>query len=211
MTLPNFEAEPPSGGLFEELSAAADSASTGIPESIPDTPKAGDSLGERLRRAGRSKVNTAPKARATKTATPKEPPSKAGEFVEPLTSIYSAIGVAVTFRDHDGICGETIVGNAEKCAIAWDELAQKDANVRRALRTLTKGSAWGSVIAAHGVIAMAIASAHGPGNFVRYTPPPEDEPEPPIDIRSRIPDEARRTRRAEPMTEPVDIEWSPNG
>ena len=204
VSIPDPEAAAPTGGLFEELSAAADAAST-----APDqgTPESAGSRGERLARAARGRKEPASKTARVKTATTvREPASKPGEFVEALTPIYTAIGVAVSFRDRDGICGPAIVSNAEKCAIAWDELAQKDPAVRRALRTMTRGSAWGAVIAAHGGIALAIAAAHGPMGMVPM-PMPEDNPADyaePAPRSAPMSDDARRTR-----TEPQDINWSP--
>lgn len=64
--------------------------------------------------------------------------------------------------DSDGVCGPAIAGSAHTAAVAWDELAQKNPAVRRSLRKLTQGSAWGAVLAAHMPIAIAIAGAHMP-------------------------------------------------
>lgn len=64
--------------------------------------------------------------------------------------------------DSDGVCGPAIANSAHDAAVAWDELAQKNPAVRRSLRKLTQGSAWGTVLAAHLPIAIAIAGAHMP-------------------------------------------------
>lgn len=92
----------------------------------------------------------------------KEPASKPGEFVGPLEELYALAGLGVSMFDSDGVCGPAIANSAHDAAVAWDELAQKNPAVRRSLRKLTQGSAWGTVLAAHLPIAIAIAGAHMP-------------------------------------------------
>lgn len=118
---------------------------------------------------------------AAKKASERVPASKPGEFVEPLTQMYTMIGMGTVALDvraghEDHNCGPTIVENAEKIAQSWDELAQKNDNVRKALRTMLQGSAWAGVIGAHLPIAMAIFSNHAPGSVPTIMKPQQPEP-----------------------------------
>lgn len=116
----------------------------------------------------------------------KEPPSRKGEFIEPMANLYGfiALGVAVaeaqTGRKDN--CAKTIDDNAVAIATAWDDLARTNPNVRRVLRKLTAGGAWGGIIMAHMPIALAIANNHMPGVIPEITMPSEqsspETPEP---------------------------------
>lgn len=110
-----------------------------------------------------------PRRPATKRA---EPAAKKDEFVEPLTAIYAMVGMSVTTFAKDETCGPAIVSAAPGIAQEWQKLAEADPNVRRALRTLTKGSAWSGVIMAHFPIMMLIARHHMPA---LYGPVPDDD------------------------------------
>jgi hypothetical protein len=124
--------------------------------------------GERARRLvdqARNKPPEEPRKRTTtRSTTPKEPPSKPGEFVEPLTQFYVMAGMTVAALDkHDQVCGPAIAESAEQCAQAWDDLAQKNPAVRRALRSMLQVSAVGAVVSAHLPIMIAILTQHMPG------------------------------------------------
>lgn len=119
-----------------------------------------------------------------KKASERVPASKPGEFVEPLTQFYTMAGMGVAMLDargghDDHTCGPTIAENAVKIATAWDELAQKNDQVRKTLRTMLQGSAWAGVIGAHLPIAMAIFSQHMPGSIppIMKPAPAEDTAE----------------------------------
>lgn len=98
-----------------------------------------------------------------------EPPSKAGEFVEDITAFYAMLGMGIGVRDK--YCGMAIVENSSKIAEEWDKLAQTNSAVRKALRSLTKATAVGTLVAAHVPIIMAVSAHHGPG----FGPRPETE------------------------------------
>jgi hypothetical protein len=121
----------------------------------------GGSLRERLtQRANGTKTEEPPKARKIpKHVT--EPPSKPGEFTETLQEIYGGAGMlAMPFN---ASLGSALMLNAEKCANAWDELAQKNPSVRHTLRLLTQGGAWGKVVLAHAPIVAAVMAQSAMG------------------------------------------------
>lgn len=121
---------------------------------------------------GPPRKGTAPKS-ATRQSKPKtvEPPSKPGEFTEDIAGFYTMLGLGVGMRDQ--FCGRTIVENAEKIATEWDKLAESNPAVRKALRSMLKVTAVGSLMAAHVPIIMAISAHHGPG----FGPKPDVETE----------------------------------
>lgn len=104
------------------------------------------------------------RAKTTKSAPPENVP---GQFVQPLEDFYNLIAVGVMpFKpavsmvimspvDAENPTGKTVARN---CAEAWDELAQKNESVRRALKTLTTAGVYGAIIMAHAPIAMAAMS-----------------------------------------------------
>lgn len=96
-----------------------------------------------------------------------EPPSKPGEFTEDITAFYTMAGMAVAVKDQH--CGQVIVQSAPKIGEEWDNLAQANPAVRKALRSLTKATAVGTLVAAHLPIIMAISAHHGVG----FGPRPE--------------------------------------
>lgn len=116
----------------------------------------------------------------------KEPPSRKGEFIQPLADLYGMIALGVSVleiqtgnADHN--CARTIDDNAVAIAEAWDNLARTNDNVRRVLRKLTAGGAWGGVLMAHLPIAIAIGSNHMPGVIPEIHAPseqaqPQDQP-----------------------------------
>lgn len=122
-----------------------------------------------------ARKGTAPKAGRQSKPKVTEPPSKPGEFVEDITAFYAAIGIGVGMRDHE--CGKVIVANASKIAEQWDKVAESNAAVRKALRSLTKATMLGALVAVHMPIVMAIASHHGPGfgPNIDTTDLPEDD------------------------------------
>lgn len=110
-------------------------------------------------------------ARAKRQTSP-PPPVVKGEFIEPLTDVYNTIGIALMpFKPQvaialvspareateeekaKGIDPPTV---AENCARAWDEVAQKNESVRRALKAMTTVGVWGGLFMAHAPILMAV-------------------------------------------------------
>lgn len=168
-----------------DLSAFVDPSNDG-PQSEQRPPRR-ERIGERVRKTPVSR--TPPVKRAT------EPASKPGEFVEPLEQMYTIAGIGIDMfdrKDHVAdSCGQIVASSAHDIAVAWDELAQKNPQVRKTLRKLTQGSAWGGVFAAHLPIAIAIMANHMPqegipGPFKAMTQQHAEEPEAPIDPEPHI-------------------------
>lgn len=118
--------------------------------------KMSDVLGDSYK-SKKSRANSdRPRTSSTRTAAKKK-----DEFVEPLTAMYTMVGTVMIPFDQP--CGTAVITSAEQCAKALDNLAAKDERVRKALRTLTTGSAYGEVIIAHAPIMLAILAHHFPG------------------------------------------------
>jgi len=152
MTTPDFSDEPTTE--FDFGDALKNDAAPVFDK--PQRPKWG---------VGPKKTATPPakKAPAARGRKPKVdvPPSKKGEFVDDITMFYTTIGMGVALKDQQ--CGTAIVQSAPGIAEAWDKLAESNPAVRKALRTLTKSTAIGAVIAAHAPVLMAIGAHHGFG------------------------------------------------
>lgn len=136
---------------------------TNIPLQDDDSGGDDDDFGvpnpEPKRRRGRPRKDetTKPRTRATKTTLP---PKRKGQFVEPLTQLYTACGMMLL--PMDAVCGKAIIESAEQCAKSLDELAYQNDAVRRALFALTQTTALGGVVVAHLPILMAITMHHFP-------------------------------------------------
>jgi len=90
----------------------------------------------------------------------KLPPRRKGAMVRQLEDLYTTVGLFVMAFDQP--CGTAIVNSAAKCAEALDNLAYENDAVRRILYRILETSAWGTVLAAHSPIIMAIAIHHVP-------------------------------------------------
>jgi hypothetical protein len=125
-------------------------------------------------------VDEAPPVSTPKTSSTGGTRYRAGMFVEPVTQLYTLMGLGlsmvdkhdVTHIDDNGqehvehgvpLCGQAIVQNAHDIGTAWDNLAQKDERVRKALMTLTRASVWGEIVVAHTPLMMAVVANHAPG------------------------------------------------
>lgn len=160
--------------IFDQLQAQVGTPDDLRPDPEP-TPKQRNAR-ERAKAFLDSKktVEEPPRKRATRSPV-KEPASKPGEFVEPLTEFYVLAGMTVSMLDKkDQVCGPAIAESAESCAKAWDELAQKNPAVRHAIRSMLQVSAVGAVVSAHLPIMIAILTQHMPGAI-----PPAMRPAPP--------------------------------
>lgn len=101
-----------------------------------------------------------------RTPRPKKKPApraKKGAFTEPLTELYTTLGMVL--MPFDAQCANVVIKSAEQCAESMDELAYRNESVRRALAAITQTSAWGAVIFAHLPIIMAVVMHHGPGKM----------------------------------------------
>jgi hypothetical protein len=137
---------------------------------VPDhTASAG--ISDRIREGvtGRRRLSQPrePKAERKPRVRSIEPPSRPGEFVEPLENLYGT--VATLLMPFDPLCASVVLEEdekgstrARKCAEALDEAAQKSDGLRRILRMVTTGGTWGKVIAVHAPILMAVLSHHTP-------------------------------------------------
>lgn len=109
-----------------------------------------------------SSTNRERKEKKPKEPKPPLPKIRANShpFEKPLTDLYTAVGSMVMM--YDPPCGTAIISNANKCAVALEDLARENDAVRRALTSLIQTSVWGSVIAAHAPIMLAIVMHHSP-------------------------------------------------
>lgn len=95
-----------------------------------------------------------------KKAPAREPVAKKGEFIQPLEDMYTTVALGVGLFDMQ--CAGAISDSAPACAKAWQDLAEKNPNVRRVLRQVTEGGAFAGLIIAHAPIIVAVASHHMP-------------------------------------------------
>ncbi len=91
---------------------------------------------------------------------------KAGVLKESLTGLYAGIGMML--MPFDAHCGSAVIEAADTCAGSLEDLAKTNPAVRKALMTLVKTSAWGTVIAAHAPLIMAIMAHHGPTKVIDH-------------------------------------------
>jgi hypothetical protein len=113
---------------------------------------------------GRTKEHKS--TRTTGRARTSPPPeNRPGQFVQPIEEFYTFLGIAAMpfkpavamtlLSPPPGVEDPTAPTVAHNCAVAWDEVAQKNEAVRRALKTFTTVSVWGALITAHVPILMA--------------------------------------------------------
>jgi hypothetical protein len=78
-----------------------------------------------------------------------------GVLVKPLRELYTTAGTLIL--PFNKPVGTAFIQNAEPCAIALDNAAKVDKQIRRMLMMLVAGSTWGQIIAAHMPILLSIA------------------------------------------------------
>jgi len=78
-----------------------------------------------------------------------------GVLVKPLRELYTTAGTLII--PFNKPVGTAFLQNAEACAVALDNAAKVDKQIRRVLMMLVASSAWGQIIAAHMPILLAIA------------------------------------------------------
>jgi hypothetical protein len=100
---------------------------------------------------------TTAKPKVTKDTTGDEIPQtyRPGVLVKPLTELYTLAGTFVAPFNQP--VGTALVQNAERCAIAWDNAAKADKQIRRFMMMLIQGSTWGQIGVAHAPIFLALA------------------------------------------------------
>lgn len=104
----------------------------------------------------------------------KSVPNVPGQFIEPVEDFYNLMGmVAMPFdpefsmtlmSPHKEATAEepeppTV---AHRCAVAWDEAAQRSESVRRALDRFTTATVLGTLVAAHAPLLLVLAKNHTP-------------------------------------------------
>jgi hypothetical protein len=117
------------------------------------------------------------KAKEPRNVTPKPRkvvPNKPGQFIEPLTDMYT--GIAMVLMPFKPAVSMTIMSPvheptdevpnpitvAENCARAWDEAAQRSERVRLMLDGFLTVGVWGAVLTAHIPILLAAAPSMNP-------------------------------------------------
>jgi hypothetical protein len=123
-----------------------------------DRPRLG-AWGGRNRGSGEAPKEPPRRGRPPK-AKPTIPAYKAGMFVQPLTDMYTGVGMMLT--PFDQVCAKAVIDNAEQCARSLDQLARTNESVRRVLFGMMQTGAWGAVLVAHLPIIMAVAAHHSP-------------------------------------------------
>lgn len=83
-----------------------------------------------------------------------------GVLVKPIQDFYTALGAGVL--PFNVPVGTALVQNGRTCAEAWDNAARQDPAIRKALMQLVRTSVWGTLIAVHMPIGMAIAVTFSP-------------------------------------------------
>lgn len=79
-------------------------------------------------------------------------------IIKALTKTYVGVGVGVGF--FSPMDSMAIVSNAEDLAESWRTLLDNDPKMRRIMKKFTESSGWGSVVAAHGLVATQIMKNH---------------------------------------------------
>lgn len=136
--------------LLDELTGNSFGDAPPIGESPAPRPERRPLLGGRGDR-GRNQPPPRTKQRETVAAQKKD------EFVQPLTELYTLVGT-VTFVVDQRVA-ETVIAQAPACAQSLNDLAAKNPEVRKALRSLTQASAMGAVVVAHAPIAVAVMAS----------------------------------------------------
>lgn len=98
------------------------------------------------------------------TNTPREkvpaPPMPKGGIAAPMAALYRKTGELIQPFDYG--CGSVLIGGAEDCGKAWEELAKRNPAVRRFLLSLLSTSAVTELLIAHAPILAAVAVHHVP-------------------------------------------------
>lgn len=98
-----------------------------------------------------------PPGKTKKTRT-RKPVGRKRDLTQPLTEIYTTLGMGLTFLNPaDGIL---LIEHGENCAKSLNELAKTNSAVYSALDKLCTGGAMGAVMMAHAPIIMGIMANH---------------------------------------------------
>ncbi len=98
-------------------------------------------------------------------------------LIDQIQTLYVAMATGATFTPY-ALDGMVIAENSEKLAESWRPLILRDPKIRKFWEKVCTGGGWGTVVFAHGLVAMQIAKMHGlaiPG--ITPTPSPSVKPE----------------------------------
>lgn len=114
-------------------------------EPKPDFRASQDAPTARLRRSLGSGKGREPR----EPRKPREPVAKQrpGFFVKPIEQMYGMLAMAAMMKAPN--TAAVIMKQAHDCAVAWDQLAQKNEAIRRMLMAITQTSDWGLIVVAH--------------------------------------------------------------
>lgn len=102
----------------------------------------------------------------------KQVPNRPGQFIAPVEDFYNLLGmVAMPFDPEFSMAmvsphKEPTIEEpdppttAHRCAVAWDEAAQRSESVRRMLDNFTTVTVWGALAAAHAPLLLILAKNH---------------------------------------------------
>lgn len=141
-----------------EFGEIRDTATPKVDIPKPDHRASQDGIGPRVRRTlnGSTRRERETRAKAPKPPVPKQRP---GYFVKPVEQLYGMLAMATMIKAPN--TAAIIMKQSHECAVAWDQLAQKNDVTRRILMTLTQTSDWGMIAVAHAPILFAAMGEAG--------------------------------------------------
>jgi hypothetical protein len=154
---------------------------------IERTPDRSPSAGRRKTRGGRrgSKSGDAPRADVPRE-TAEAPPFRAGPIAKGMNKLYRRVGKLVKMGDPligQAFIDITVKDDEDDTTVgeAWEELAKANPRIRAALLKLLTGSGWGTLLACHLPILMAVGIRTGflerlpLGGLIQAFGPDEDD------------------------------------
>jgi len=81
-------------------------------------------------------------------------------LIDQIQTLYVAMATGATFTPY-ALDGMVIAENATTLAESWRPLILRDPKIRKFWEKICTGGGWGTVIFAHGLVAMQIAKMHG--------------------------------------------------
>lgn len=77
-----------------------------------------------------------------------------------MTDLYLTASTVFTLVPPTALDGMVLAQNANKLAESWRPLIERDPKIRKFWERICSGGGWGSVLFAHGLVAMAIMNNH---------------------------------------------------
>lgn len=81
-------------------------------------------------------------------------------LISQIQDIYLTIGVAAGAIPPLATDSLIIASNAQRMAESWRPLIERDPKIRKFWERITTGGGWGTVVLAHGTVALALMQAH---------------------------------------------------